>query len=131
MFIIQAEKDKTIQWPVKVDVPTDGGKLKKFEFTGTFRLLDDDAKDALAAKTKDLAVDPETEAGSNAWKETSVDNILEFLSGWSGVVDANKAPIEFNRANLLSAVRSPNGISILRAITTAIGEVATGHITKN
>ena len=131
MLIIQTEKDKTIQWPVKVEVPADGGKLKKFEFTGTFRLLDDDAKDALAAKTKDLPTDPETEAGSNAWKETSVDNILEFMSDWSGVVDAKKTPIEFSRDNLLAAVRSLHGISILRAITTAIGEVATGHIAKN
>lgn len=131
MFIIQTEKDKTIQWPVKVEVPADGGKLKKFEFTGTFRLLDDDAKDALAAKTKDMSSDPETEAGSNAWKEASVDNILAFMAGWSGVVDANKTPIEFSRVNLLAAVRSQNGISILRAITTAIGEIATGHITKN
>lgn len=132
MLIIQDEKDKTINWPVKVEVAADGGKIAKYEFTGTFKLLDDDQKDALAAKTKDDTIsDPETEAGSNAWKETSVDNIMEFMVGWKGVVDKDKTPIDFCRENLLQAVRSKQGISILRAITTAIGEVGTGHIAKN
>lgn len=140
MFVIQspeAQKGKTIPWPVVVDVAEDGGKIKKYEFTGTFKRLNDDEREALAAEAK-LAEPVDAEEAikdsaerPNAWKERSVDNIMKVMVGWSGVVDEHKAPIEFTRDNLLVAARGQNGMGILRAINLALSEINTGSRAKN
>lgn len=132
MFIISTEKEKTINWPVKVEVAVDGGKIKAHEFTGVFLLLNDDQKEALAdeAKQADPGEADENEP-AGAWKERSVDHILKVMTGWKQVCDESKNPIDFNRETLLAAVRSAHGISILRAINTAIAEINTGARVKN
>lgn len=131
MFIIKSAADKTINWPVLVEVAEDGGKIKKYEITGTFKRLSDDAKEALAAEAKANEPVEGTEEAANAWKERSVDNIMRIMTDWKGVLDENKEPIEFTRDNLLAAARSPDGISILRGINTAIAEINTGARVKN
>lgn len=132
MFIITTSKDKTITWPVKVEVAADGGKINKFEFTGTFKLLDDDARDALVADAKANEVDfLDDSAPASAWKEQSVDNILKVMTDWKSVTDETKTPIEFNRDNLLAAARGPYGVSVLRAINQAIKEIQFGAREKN
>jgi hypothetical protein len=132
MFIIKSAKDKTITWPVTVETAADGGKISKFEFTGTFKLLDDDAKEALVAEAKaNTDAAGETEQAVNAWKVVSVDAILNYMTDWKGVVDESKTPIDFNRDNLLAVARSAQGLSIIRAINTAIGEINTGARAKN
>lgn len=132
MFIIDSatsDKNKTINWPVKVEIAADGGKIKKYEFTGTFRRLDDDEKEAIDAELK--SADASGEEGSNAWKVRNVDAIVRVMDGWKGVADQDKNPIEFTRDNLLAAARSINGTPILRAINIAISEISTGALTKN
>ena len=132
MFIITNTKDKTINWPVKVEIPADGGKINKFEFTGIFKLLDDDEREALAAEAKLAAPDtPDEDEPTSAWKERAVDNILKTMTDWKQVVDQSKNPIDFNRENLLTAVRGVHGVSILRAINTAMAEIVTGARAKN
>jgi hypothetical protein len=130
MFIVTTTKDKTITWPVKVEIAADGGKIAKHEFTGVFKLLDDDDRDAQIAALK--VGEPENaDEPDSAWKERSVDGILMSMVGWKQVCDENKAPIEFNRDSLLAAARSVHGLSILRAINTAIGEIRAGARAKN
>lgn len=130
MFIVTTTKDKTINWPVKVEIAADGGKIAKHEFTGVFKLLDDDDRDAQLAALK--AGEPESaDEPDSAWKERSVDGILMSMVDWKQVCDENKSPIEFNRDSLLAAVRSVHGLSILRAINMAIGEIRAGARAKN
>lgn len=132
MFIIKSDTDKTISWPVTVETAADGGKIQKFEFTGTFRLLNDDAKEAMAAEIKAESADAGiVEEGGNAWKESSIDNIMKIMTGWKGVVDESKTPIDFTRDNLRAVVRSAQGVSVLRAINTAISEISIGARSKN
>jgi hypothetical protein len=132
VFIITTTKDKTINWPVKVEIPADGGKINKFEFTGTFKLLDDDEREALAAEAKLAEPDSSDEdEPTGAWKERAVENILKTMTDWKQVVDQSKNPIDFNRENLLTAVRGVHGVSILRAINTAMAEIVTGARAKN
>lgn len=129
MFILKSEAEKTINWPVKVDVPTDNGKITQFEFTGIFKRLSDDEREAMIADapapTEDGAPVP------NAWKAASVDNIMKIMTGWKGVVDEDKQPIEFGRENLLAGARGANGFALLRAINVALNEIATGARAKN
>ena len=129
MFILKSEADKTITWPVKVDVPSDGGKITQFEFTGIFKRLSDDEREALVADAALPAED--VTPGPNAWKAASVDNILKLMTGWKSVVDEDKQPIEFSRENLLAGARGANGFALLRALNTALNEIATGARAKN
>lgn len=132
MFIITTSKDKTINWPVKVEVAADGGKINKFEFTGTFKMLDDDQKEALSAEAQqNEPAEADENEPAGAWKERSVDHILKVMTGWKQVCDEAKNPIDFNRETLLAAVRGPHGVSILRAINTALAEISTGARAKN
>jgi hypothetical protein len=139
MFIVTTTKNKTITWPVTVEVAADGGKIAKHTFTGTFKVLDDEERKALfpeAADTPTLDaddIDDDTPATATAvdWKEESVDTILKIMTDWKQVCDESKTPIEFNRDTLLTAVRSQHGVSILRGINTAIAEIRTGARAKN
>lgn len=132
MFVIESStsEKKTISWPVKVEVAADGGKIKKYEFTGTFLRLDDAEKEAIDAEQKGGDVSS-GEEGSNAWKDRNVATIMRVMADWKGVVDQDKNPIEFNRENLLAAARSINGTPILRGINIAISEISIGALTKN
>lgn len=135
MFVITTTKDKTINWPVKVEVAADGGKFSTFEFTGTFKLLDDDDRKALVDSA--VSIDPDDIGDGQAtsveidWKAQSVDNILKVMTDWKQVVDESKTPIPFNRDSLLAVVRGARGLSILRGINTAINEIAAGARAKN
>jgi hypothetical protein len=142
MFILQSATGKTISWPVTVEVAVDGGKLAKYTFNGTFKVLSDDEREALAAgKVQAPALDAPLDGADDQnalvtataidWKEAAVDGVLEVMTDWSGVVDQNKTPIPFNRDNLLTAARSAAGIGILRGINTAIQEITTGARAKN
>jgi hypothetical protein len=128
MFIVQTATDKPIDWPVTVEYAATGGKIAKHTFTGYFKVLDDDQREALQADVTQPDADPEV---SLAWKDSAVDHIMQVMTGWSGVVDQNRAPIEFTRENLRTVARSPSGVGVLRGINTAIAEIATGAKAKN
>jgi hypothetical protein len=135
MFVITTSKDKTINWPVKVEIAADGGKINKFEFTGIFKLLDDADRKALVEAAPSIDIDDvsgdQVTVEEIDWKEQSVDSILKVMTDWKQVVDENKTPIDFNRDNLLAAARSVHGVSILRAINVAMREIAHGVREKN
>jgi hypothetical protein len=132
MFIIPSSKPKSITWPVSVDVPDDGGKIRKFEFTGIFNLLDDDAKDAIAADARAAApAENGSEESVNAWKAVAVDRIMNFMTDWKGVVDPDKNPVAFSEDSMLAIARTSLGVSFLRGINTAINEINVGARTKN
>jgi hypothetical protein len=134
MFIVAATKGKTITWPVTVEVAADGGRTAKHEFTGEFKLLDDEERKALADEAPTLDADDigdQTTVTEIDWKEQSVDNILKAMTGWKGVCDESKTPMEFNRDTLLSIARSAHGLSFLRGINKALGEISTGAKAKN
>lgn len=131
MFIIQSDNSKSITWPVTVEIASDGGKIRKFEFTGVFNRLNDDEKNAAMAEMKSANAGDDSEAVGTEWKESTVNWIMNFMTDWKGVVDQNKAPIEFNRDNLRTAARSSIGVSLLRGINIAINEVDTGARIKN
>jgi hypothetical protein len=139
MFIVSNTKNRTITWPVTVEVAADGGKIAKHTFTGIFRVLSDEEREELfpeAANSPqldaaDVADDTPATATAGDWKAEAVDAIVKVMVGWKDVVDASKAPIEFNRDSLLELARSSAGVSILRGINTALGEIRRGAREKN
>lgn len=139
MFKIQSEENKTISWPVKVEVAVDGGKTQKYEFTGVFRLQTDDERDAFELAAKEAAkAQAEQAAGeqdvtvlASAWKEGMVDRIMQVMTDWKGVVGDDDKPLEFTRETLRAAARGTRGTSVLRAINQAVSEVNAGARAKN
>jgi hypothetical protein len=138
MFKISSEENKTIIWPVKVEVAADGGKTQRFEFTGVFKLLNDDQRDALEQATDTPAL--ATEGGdaadaapalAGAWKDAMIDRILWTMTDWKGVVGDDDQPLPFSRDSLRAAARGTRGVSVLRAINMAIGEISQGARAKN
>ncbi|SFJ04226.1 hypothetical protein [Nitrosomonas sp. Nm34] len=78
MFKIE-DQPKLVEWPVSVNVPQDGGKIKKNTFTAEFELITQEELDAIY---KDGGTD--------------VDLLRQVLFNCTGVCDAEGKPIDFN-----------------------------------
>lgn len=126
MFIIKDTVDATIEWPVTVNTPLDGGKTRKFEFTGVFRRLSDDEKESIG---KEIAADVGNDDMSHA--DAFVDRATRVMVGWKQVVDEAQNPLEFSRDTLRRAVRAPGGLAIMTGINRALQEVESGEKRKN
>ena len=80
MFKLQ--KKDTIQWPVLVSIPQDGGRTVKAEFTATFKVLSKDRIRELVLADLDDA--------------EQADLAAESLVGWDErLVDANDQPLPY------------------------------------
>lgn len=123
MFIIKEEIDETIEWPVTVETPVSGGKNRKYEFTGTFKRLNEDQKKALK--------EVEEIDTSGEWKDDYVDRTMQIMTNWSGVVNVQKEPIPYTRENLLKAIKTPSGSAIITGIYRAMNQIEAGVKAKN
>lgn len=102
---------KKVEWPVRVNVPVDGGKTEEKEFTGIFKLL------------------PQAEYDANAkTKKSDADFISEILVGWKGLLDDDDKEIEFSPDVIRQLCEYP---FTRIAIFKAYNEVVTGIEVKN
>jgi hypothetical protein len=60
-----------------------------------------------------------------------IDRIMPQMVDWKGVVGDDDQPLQFSRDALRAAARGPRGVSVLRAINTAISEINQGARAKN
>lgn len=123
MFVIRKEEDATVEWPVTINAPRDGGKTQKFEFVGIFRRLSADEKDAMP--TMDNA------ASADEAIDGFIDRALRIMVGWRNVVDHDQKPVALDAASLRAAIRAPGGAAVIAGITRAIQEVEAGEKRKN
>ncbi len=106
--LIQPE---TITWPVRVDVPVDGGRTRPATFDCEFRLGDQDWLDALVADTGD-----------------DMTFLQRVVAGWSGVQDADGEDLPYSE----SACAQMVGIPYVRAaMLRAFWDAVTGARAKN
>jgi len=68
-------KVPTVEWPVTVNIPQDGGRTVKSTFTGIFEVLEQDEIDELSANGGDI--------------------LKRTLRGWKGVAGDDGAEIAF------------------------------------
>lgn len=101
----------TVEWPVDVQVPQNGGKTKTHTFTATFEILSQDEYDrAILLSVKDHEF------------------IAKIMVGFEGLLDDNGHEIEYNDDNLYTICKYP----FMRvAIIQAYNAASTGAITKN
>lgn len=95
----------SIEWPVNVEVPQDGGRTTKHSFSAVFRVLPQEEITSLAENNEDPVF------------------LSEVLIGWSGVADESGTPIEYSdemKAKLLSIPY------VRRAVLVAFFEASNG-----
>lgn len=76
----------SVWWPVVIEVPADGGLVKRLEVEGHFRLYTDD----------DYA---------NALKRPAAELLDEALIDWRGISDETGKELEFSPENLVQLKR--------------------------
>lgn len=105
--MFKIEPQKTVQWPVTVNIPQDGGRIKKNTFTAEFELLPQNEFNAIYR-----------EDGGN-----DEDLLRRALVGWVDVGDADGNPIDFNEDARELMIRIPY---VRNALVTAYLECTLG-----
>lgn len=108
MFVVR-NHNESIKWPVKVEMPVDGGKTQKVGFTAHFIYLNQDRLDELATLPDG-------------------DFIKEIMVGWDGVQDEDKNEVPFSPEAAAELVKIGY---VKRAIVTAYWDFIAGRATKN
>ncbi|QPG06561.1 hypothetical protein IT774_05150 [Salinimonas marina] len=100
-----------LEWPVKVQVPADGGKTDTHEFTAVFKLLPQAEYDKLLRTAEDDAA-----------------MLGELVQGWHGLTDEAGEELEYSLDVIKELCQYP---FIRTAIFRAYGEAASGVASKN
>lgn len=130
MFMII--EDPTVEWPVIVSMPADGGGFAEFQMNATIRVLPPKEYEDLIKK--------ESEPPSGA--ETMIRPISEVLEGnyrifsrlimgWGNVLDGSRNQVAFSQEQLRKLTTGVHGIRFSDAVWRAISEVRTGAALKN
>jgi hypothetical protein len=107
-------KKEEVSWPVVVNIPVDGGAVRKHSFEARFKLLD-------TAQAK-AAMEEHPAAGDDEAPEA--DFLHQVLTGWDKVSDESGAPLPFNAENKATLLR----ITYVRtALFDAYFQASTGN----
>lgn len=109
MFVIK--QSDTFRWPVKFDLPVDGGKTAPQTFDAEFKRLGQARLAELAAALEDA--------------EGAEKIVREVLVGWAGITDGDQ-PVPFSQGALGQVLDIPGVVlAVVRAYTKAMtGEAA-------
>lgn len=124
-FVIDAPA--TIDWPVTVTHPVDGGELARFRFTGTFKRLSEEALDELLGTGEPQS--GEGEADVKRLAQVLRDNAELFpqvLVGWQGVRTADGDEAPFTAERLRAAVTGAHGQYLSAGLWRAVAEIRNG-----
>ena len=131
LFVI--DPNPTVDWPVIVKLPADGGTFAEFQFTAKIRVLSAKDYDALSpAKAEPVAVGDVADmvpAPVKTMGELLADNAAQFAQlvvGWDGVVDTSGAPVPFTQEALAAQVTGPHGVELSAGLWLAIAEIRSG-----
>ncbi|MEO4030694.1 hypothetical protein ABH313_21915 [Chromobacterium vaccinii] len=115
----------TIRWPIKVQLPADGGQVISQEFLGVFNRLPPEKVIALA---QDGVVE---DAAFPDMLRANVSKFSRLLVGWEGVIDGDGGQVPFSVDVLSQLVTGPDGAAFSRGIWEAINELTYGVREKN
>lgn len=110
------DPNPTFQAPVRFKQPGAEGSPKACEFTGVFRLLDDEQGLALAKRAQE-----------EQWSDRQL--AAEILVGWGAdVTDAAGLPLPVTPDNLAAVLRTPGcAPAVLLAYKKAVEDAAAGN----
>lgn len=125
-----------LKWPVIVEVPVDGGKFEKFQFTGVFARLTEAEMDELTGDAKKPAAETGAEALEAAkGDEKRLAEVLQenarkmpqFMIGWEGVkTHPGGSDVPFTAETLAAQIIGPLGLALSRGINRAVSEIRHG-----
>jgi hypothetical protein len=104
-------KTITLDWPVRVSAPTNGGSVENHEFTGRFKILPNSEYQELMKTAK-----------------SDAEVIKQFLIGWEGLTDEDGNALDFDPAIIDELCEYP---FIRNAIFRAYSEACAGAAVKN
>lgn len=125
----------TIEWPVTVSIPVDGGETAEYQFTGIFKRLSDAELDEVLGIDAAPAIEPDDGETATAGLSTKrMQEVLrenaelfpKLLVGWSGVKNSAGADAGFDVASLKAQVTGPNGKFLSSGLWRAIAEIRNG-----
>ncbi len=139
-FVVEAPA--TIEWPVTVTHPVDGGAMAAFRFTGVFKRLSEEQIDALLGKPEQTPPAPASTGDGAALEylaaplapvklmaDTLRENVVVFkqiLVGWRGPKHADGTDAAFTAERLEAATTGPNGPFFSAGIWQAVAEIRHG-----
>ena len=139
LFVIDA--NPTVDWPVIVKLPADGGWFVEYLFTAKIKVLSPADYDVLC---KAVAVPVANLDGTQntsitlppalTWPEILADNARKFASlivGWDGPADPAGNPVPFTPEVLAAQVTGPRGMELSAGLWAAINEIRFGARLKN
>jgi hypothetical protein len=97
--------------------------VRKFEFTGIFKVRNQDERDAQAKLAE--------QADPSDWMENYVQRVSEIMLGWRDVADENGASIPYSVDAIRMAVRGAHGLAFMNGLNKAISEYEGGSKAKN
>lgn len=103
------KKTASYKWPVKVEVPTDGGKFETQTFDAVFKKMSRSAFGDLLEKGEDALLE-------------------QILEGWEGINDENGKEVPFTQKNKKELCDDPY---VVRALIGAYADSVTGVLAKN
>lgn len=103
MFKVQKER-LVKNWPAKVSVAVDDGKVETHDITLDLLLLDVEQSDKVLRYFKE--------------------NVKQVVKGWSGIGDANGEVMEFNAKNLNILIGNP---AFVKAVVDAYLQANSGQ----
>lgn len=105
MFVIS--QSDTYTWPVKVEVPTDGGKWENHTFDGVFKRIPQSRMEEIRKAAEGSIQD--------------MDLARELLAGWAGVTDSEGNEVPFTEATRDRLLDIPAvATSIVRAFIASL-----------
>lgn len=139
-FVI--DQSDTIEWPVTVHLPVDGGEMAAFRFTGVFNRMSEAEMDELLGSGNSEKVEVKGLSGTDVMTfgnpvelpQKRMAEVLEenaalfpkFLVGWKGVKTAAGDEVPFDVAMLQKQIIGPNGPFISSGLWNALREIRTG-----
>jgi len=103
------KKTASYKWPVKVEVPVDGGKFESQTFDAVFKKMCRSSFGDLLEKGEDALLE-------------------QILEGWEGINDENGKEVPFTQKNKKELCDDPY---VVRALIAAYADSVTGVLAKN
>ena len=101
---LRLTQSPTYKWPVKITIPTDGGRRETFTFDAVFRRLKQSRITEIIESGQRKSKGEDLEASQDM---SDLDLLDEIMAGWDGVEGDDGKAIPFSRSSLEQVCEMP------------------------
>lgn len=117
-------EDPTVQWPVTVALPADGGKVAEYRFLATIRVLPESGYEELLGN-------PPEESSLAEILARNAELLPQLVVGWSGPKTSQGIAVPFSAETLVTEIKGPRGRALSAGLWRAVHEVRFGAALGN